>query len=420
MSELTKQQSAEESIRPSFLGEKAKEGAKNALKIAETVALKGGGTGSNGFVNNVAGKESAKTENGAAKPKKSGSRKLLAAGGALITIFVLLVFALVALIFAIPVVILGTIDYGLQASLGFDDTTAILEEQAEHVFVAQLKRGKFNSNYANDLAENKIEIGQVTLAGDFVPTNTYLANLDDSDSIASLNDDYYNDETGELSIRFEGEVILADDLVEELESNPRLYAAFAKGTDISARYYYSDEVEKVYKDLGLSRNNFARYKQTSNIQENNKQFEEIFNKVIEKVAKVGLNGYDTVCPETMYDEEGNLICLSRTFSDLNDRYNAGESLAQSISSQVYEDSQPKSTRRAASLLNAAVSANEPYIAAGTFLAAEEALNRARIDGDGPVDPLMNALSEVNEITVTNVETGKDENRFSELVIFLPQ
>ncbi|MBO7132217.1 hypothetical protein J6V85_03120 [Candidatus Saccharibacteria bacterium] len=411
MSQEVKKQSAKESITPNFLQKKEEDKeSQGFLKKAEQNALDSMSNlgGQNNFLNSVAGKALNKRGAKSASGNNKSSKKLLAAGGATAAILVLLIFAVFAIIFAVPVVVLATIDYGLQASLGYDDTTAILEEQAEHVAVAQLKRGKFNSNYAEGLANNKIEIGQVTLAGDFVKTNTYLANLDDSEMVASLNDDYSNNETSELAIRFEGEVISAGDLVEKLESNPRLYAAFARGTDISARYYYSDEVERVYKDFGLTRNNFANYKQTSDIEKNNKQFEDIFNKVIEKVARVGLNGYDTVCPETIYDENGNIICLSRTFTDINEQHSVGESLAQSISSQVYEDNQPKSTRRAVSLLNAAVSANEPYIAAGTFLATEEALNRARIDGDGPVDPLLNAFSEVNNVKVTNVETGKDE------------
>lgn len=410
MSQEVKKQSAKESITPNFLQKKEDDKeSQGFLKKAEQNALDSmSNLGQNNFLNSVAGKALNKRGAKSASGNNKSSKKLLAAGGATAAILVLLIFAVFAIIFAVPVVVLATIDYGLQASLGYDETTAILEEQAEHVMVAQLKRGNFNSDFAEDLAKNNIEIGQVTLAGDFVQTNTYLANLDDPSLVAASGEMYQNNATGELAIRFEGEVISASDLVEELESNPRLYASFARGTDISARYYYSDEVEKVYKDFGLTRNNFANYKQTSDIEENNKQFEDIFNKVIEKVARVGLNGYDTVCPQTLYDQDGNLICLSRTFTDLNDQHSAGESLAQSISSQVYEDNQPKSTRRAVSLLNAAVSANEPYIAAGTFLATEEALNRARIDGDGPVDPLLNAFSEVNQVKVTNVESGKDE------------
>lgn len=320
--------------------------------------------------------------------KTTGNTKATAVKGASVAILVLLIVAGMALVFAMPILVLATIDYALQDSLGFSETSAILEEQAGYIIEEQLQRGYFNAGYAEDLANNGIEVGEMTLAGDFIRTNNYRGQTSE---IAAVDDDYSN--SGELVVRFEGEIISANEFVHRLESNPRLYAAFAKATDITTRFYYSSDVANVYKNLGLSRNNFARYKQTKSIEEDKKQFEEIFTSVVERVANVGLNGYD----------RGQV----RTFSGSSAEFDDGSSLSSFAASNVYGDNEAESTKRASSLLNIALSANEPYIAAGVFLATEEALNRARIDGDGPVDPLMNMLSEVNSVKVTDVDTGDD-------------
>lgn len=393
-----KRQTAEEAIRPDFLPEKAKENeAKETLKGAEDGALQENAPDS--FLSKVSGKQQGSNKGGT---KGFSPKKILATSGASIIILIVLIVAGAALIFAAPIIILGTIDYGLQNSLGFTDTTAILEDQAGHIVAEQLSRGRFNSNYAEDLAEYGIEVGQMTLAGEFIRTNNYLP----ESRIVATTEEGLNSDSGALSVRFDGKVIEADEFVNNLEANPRLYAAFARGTDISARYYYSQDVEGVYRELGLSRNNFARYKQTGDIEENKKQFEEIFSSAIEKVAKVGLNGFDPNPDE--YDDEGNLIYANQSFTFLNDNYKDGEKLAEDIAGKNYDENPEDATRKAVFLLNTAVSANEPYIAAGAFVITEEGLNRARIDGDGPVDPLLNALSEKNSVTITNVETGEDE------------
>lgn len=402
---------AKESIRPDFLSSTNKDSAINNLNAIEAGALMGDASGAGaagaGFINNVA-KNSKKSRGG---KKSSGAKKILAVAGASITVVVLLIFALLALIFAVPIVVLATIDYGLQEALGFDITSEILDEQAIYVLVEAAGSGMVPSNFADDLAAQGIEIGQVTLAGDFIRTNNYLGEIGE---IASTGD-YYNSNKGELAMKFDDEIIAAADFVDAAHTNPRLYLALRYATDMSARFYYSKDVEKVYKDFGLSRNNFANYKSTGNIEEDKKQFEEIFNSIIEKVASVGLNGYDEDCPEDEYDEtclnnlpadgdkESCITRKSRTFTTLNSEEDSGSVLASSIASSVAGEN---ATEKAVSLLNTAVSANEPYIAAGVFLATEEALNRARIDGDGPVDPLLNTLSAATSVKVTDVKTGE--------------
>lgn len=405
----TEEGNPKDDIRPDFLRENSKgKLASNTLKAAEMAATlsgagagvgagagaSGGATGMSlgGFKNSVSGGRNAGNSNNG--DKKSGLKKAMVAGGASIAIIgILLVAGLALAFFAVPIVVLATIDYGLQESLGFSDTSAILEEVSSYVMAEKMANGKVNPDLASDLESYGIEVGQVTLAGDFVRTNNYIADLGDSREVAA-NGDYYNNEDGELVIRFNDEVIAARDFVAKLESNPKLYGAFAKGLDISGRFYYSKDVERVYKDLGLSRSNFAKYKKTGSVAKDNEQFEEIFNSVIKDAAKVSMGSY-TGCAEGDQDctEGGNSISRSSEGS--------GAELVKSVKAEAGD------AKSAASLLNTAISATEPYMAVGTFVAVEEALNRARIDGDGPVDPLMATLSSPNPVKVTDVSTGEE-------------
>ena len=336
----------------------------------------------------------------------------------ILTLITVLAFAIIGLLASLPTLIMATIDYGLQLALGFEGTSAILEEQAEYVVAHQLKRGYFNDNLAADFEKHGVEVGQVTLAGEFVRTNNYSAELD-----AEIASDgiFYDNATGELAMRFEGEVIRADDFVAKVESNPRLYMAYMRATDMTARFYFSNVVNKVFKEFGLSRDNFGDWEPTGTIEGDQKQFEGMFNAIIEKVASAGLNGKDLdyeerkaawdACIEKAKTKEEEAACgeepVDRSFTTERDSVEGGGgALAEMIGSQVQGE---QATEKAVSLLNTVISANEPYIAAGTFIALGEGLNRARIDGDGPVTPLLNTLSQINTVTVTNAENGENES-----------
>ena len=68
------------------------------------------------------------------------------------------------------------------------------------------------------------------------------------------------------------------------------------------------------------------------------------------------------------------------------------------------------TERASELLNTAVSSGEPYLASNAFIAIEEPVQRARVDGDGPVNQVMNTLTKRNTATYQNVSSGGMESK----------
>ncbi len=293
----------------------------------------------------------------------------------------------IAVLMAAPMMMIASIDYNLQESLGFGDIIAILEEQAEYITAEFMSKGEVPSKYAGDLAKNGIEIGQVTASGEFVRTDTYIADLDEERETAS-NGVYFNkNEDGELVALFDGQVVEADNFVAVVESNPKMYAAYSDALDISARYFYSSDVNDVYKNMGLSRGSFNGWKGNGTSEENEEEFNKLINKILDNNPDATVNGY-------IDDENVKTTSVS------------GDSADSIINSVADNTTGSDSNAKAAQLLNTAISSSEPYKAASAFMAIEEPIQRARIDGDGPVNELMNLLTNANEVSYTDVETGQ--------------
>ena len=360
--------------------------AKQEEKSPASAANKLGGGLSGGFGGLFTGK--GKNGKGGASP--SGMLNGLASGGNIVPVIIILIVILILIIvmfLASPIFMISTIDYNLQSSLGFSDTTAVIEEQGLNIVEELAKKGELPDGFAGDLADAGILVGQVSSSGDFVRTNRYIANLDGNQEIAASGFDYYaTGAEGELAFLFNNQVVNADSFVAIVNSNPEMYAAYSKALDVTARFYYSNDVNDVYNELGLSRGTFNGWVGTGNNETDMENFYEILEDILQSDISASMAGCE---------EEGN--CDEAELSTGGD--------PSTIIANVSATS--GGTDQAAQLLNSAISASEPRQAARAFLAIEEPLQRARIDGDGPVNQVMTALSTPTKITYTDVNTGEE-------------
>ena len=432
--------SQENDIRPDFLKNNKKEDGKKLLNSAETAATTAQAV-KTGQVSQAGGKAAGlyTARNTERKPDETQNKSKISTGlkaAAPFMIAFVMVVGLVLLIVALPVVMIGALDYNLQKVLGFTETVGILEKQGEYVTAELAASGEMPSEYASSLASNGVLVGQVAEDGNFYQTNVYIANIAEKDNLvaAASGFSYVSDEEGELALLFDGELIKAGDFVAKVESSPELYAAYSAAADISTKYYYGEDVEAVYKDMGLSRGNFNDWNTTGNYEADHQEFSKILEKTLNKGSNLVVGGaYDDT------DKEGGRMSSS---DDYNTNANKGGTYvaevtgveAGDISSNVSENTREyiykwwphwemingvntliwtpsysnNSTERAAELLNTAVSSGEPYLASNAFIAVEEAVQRARVDGDGPVNHVMNTLTEGTSVSYQNVETGETE------------
>lgn len=327
--------------------------------------------------------------------KKKSKFNLKSTAG--IAIFGIIILVAAVVIVGVPVYMIGTIDYNLQKALGFTDTVAVLEKQGEYVTAEMLASGEVPNGYAEDLAKKGLEVGQVTLAGNFVRTNVYLDNIEELDEVASRGGYFANAGDGELAILFNGELIKASEFVMAVESSPEMYEAYSEALDISARYYYSSEVGKVYSDMGLSRNDFGDWESTGDSEKDTESYYEILEKILDEDSKVTVSGVDAV------EEDGKGILTG--FTENISSGDAGQ-IVNNVASQTTAGDTGTATKRAAQLLNSAISSSEPYKAVRAFMAIEEPIQRARAGDNGPVNEVMNSLNEKTKMVYTDVNTGE--------------
>ncbi|MBR5046323.1 hypothetical protein IKX73_01695 [Candidatus Saccharibacteria bacterium] len=418
----------EKGIRPDFLKEndKKKEAADALLGAEKDASSKNEGTKGDG---GLAAMKKAEVAGGfyrgggkaemaikGAKALKGGKSKAII----LVVLGILLIPIIGIIIIAGPQLLIGQIDYNLMGTLGFDETVAILEEQSEYVTAEMMAKGEFPSGYASDLATNGLLVGQVTAAGQFVRTNNYIANIEDLKDIAATGDHFAKTSDGELAILYDNKVITASDFVLAVESDSRMYADFADAVDISTRYYYSNAVNEIYKRMGFTRDAFKNWESTGDSKKDEEEFYKILNKMLDDSTDLALSGYDLVleytgtCPIEVPDpnNEGKMTvvmipCDPRLATYLEDVTNMDASVIISgVASRTEDNTVPNATDKAAQLLNSAVSAGEPYLAASAFMAIEEPIQRARAGDNGPVNEVMNALTKQTEVEYDDVNTGK--------------
>lgn len=355
------------------------------------------------------------------------------------------VLALIVFLVSLPMMLIGAIDYNLQKALGFLETVGILEKQGEYVTAEMAMNGEVPSEYASDLSEHGIDVGQVVANGDFYKTNVYIANIEERDGLvaAASGFSYISEDEGELALLYNGEIIKAQDFVARVESDPKLYAAYSGAANLSAKYYYGTDASEAFEDMGLSRGVFNSLELTGNYKTDEANFVATLNGFLDSDSDLGVGGrledeeekeQDGVEPWDhdvdngdngngggTWSEEATDEGTTSTTSDNTMEYIVGWSIhdAEKCDSngancrtvkKFGPDFSDNATERATELLNSAVSSSEPYQAANVFMAIEEPIQRARIGDNGPVNILMNTISKTSTVSYQNVQTGEMESK----------
>ncbi|MBQ3433339.1 hypothetical protein IJG22_03565 [Candidatus Saccharibacteria bacterium] len=454
---------AKSDIRPSLPGEESRKKEKKAKRESGAgdakSELKDAESGASGglYKNGASAKEQEENAGGFSytgkgKSETGGKKKGLLGGkfkfakmsAAAITVMMVVLVGAATVIFTTPIFQIGHLDFNLQDALGFTKTSGILQKAATRIIKNKLSKGEVPAALAGDLAEHGINVGQVTASGDFVRTNVYIADVDKLKDVATLGHYEVTPSEGELAVLYDGQVILADDFVNTVESNMKMFADYTEALDISARYYYSDDVNNIYSKMGLDRGVFSSWVDTGDTEKNKEKFSEMMEKALDNSSSLTVAALDeastnvsvrkrsknTLIAPAVIDETGSEVYRpSQSTTDVTGDETQGQasegvtqnegsywskqvsgggdasSIIQEVAEGVTGDS---ATSRAAHLLNAAISAGEPYLAASAFIGIESPIQQARIDGTGPVNELMNMLNTESSITYRNVSTGENE------------
>lgn len=326
---------------------------------------------------------------------KQGSKRAKIVKYAVPVVIILMIFAAGAFLNSMSPILLYQIQHGLLDTSGATVFDLIGQDEMALLSGVAMKDGKVAKNYADDLAKVGIEVGQLTAAGDFVQTNTYIAGLGEDKEVAALNDNYQAEQkSGELVVRFEGDIINASDFATAVDSNPRLAAAYAEGANFMSYVTYSrsgrEILEGMVKNFGY---NFAGWEEKASEEENHEQFLEMLASALEVDSDLLASGYNRE------DQEGS---FTAEFS--GDAESVVDYVAKKTTSLIGEED---ATNRGIELLNSIAAANEPYRAAAAFAAAMEIIERAEIYGEPVVNEFTRVLAEVNTVTIEDVSTHEE-------------
>ena len=258
--------------------------------------------------------------------------------------FILLIsiLAIVGLIAALPVMMIGAIDSNLIRILGFENTLAIIEKVGGFVTSHFLSEGQMPSEYSMALAQHGVDVGQVLANGEFVKTDVYIADIENRNDLvaAASGFSYISEDEGELAMLYKGRVIRADEFVAELNSDPTLYAAYSEAADLSTKYYYSDEVEDVYEKMNLSRGNFNEWKNTGDYEKDEEAYNEILTEMLNDGTSLKVGGfcYEDDEPEENETNEVDKSIFAHDSGTYEKKYDdaSTEDIAQTVAESTRE------------------------------------------------------------------------------------
>lgn len=413
----TAQEGVQFDTRPDFLegADKAKaraekkvssSEARDALNRAEAGAEDGGlyrnGAGASAQESEDKAAESYYTGSGKEAKKKKSKKFGVGKASAAITIVFLIVFMVAAIgTIGQPLYQLGAWDFGFLKLGKFTKTGDYLDALSINVEAEFAKEGKMPDKLAGELATHGMMVGQVAANGDFVRTNQYIANIEELKDLAVLGNYQVQPSEGELAILFKDEVITADNLVATINNNPEAYAAFTAAAAVPAKFY-QDKADDVISGLfGINRGYATSFVVTGDAEKDMENFKELFTEQINKATSLQLGGYFEEATGGADDEDDNSSSTAISFSESV----SGQSNAEEVTNTVAENTTGSNANgKGAQVINAAVSAAEPWRAGVVFGNQKVITEQARAGDNGPVNYYFNFCNIEQTVELPDVST----------------
>lgn len=143
-----------------------------------------------------------------------------------------------------------------------------------------------------------------------IPQNTAEMLRENGVLIGDMENGTFVESKDGSSIQFNGKVIKAEDFMTEVHSDAALYDAFNKSTYSRSAYYYDEDAELAFQQLGVSRDNFS----------GDETFEEIMEEIMGEGSNIMVTNGET--SETMSESEAETKPESPTENENNESNNS--------------------------------------------------------------------------------------------------
>lgn len=234
-----------------------------------------------------------------------------------------------------------------------------------------------------DAVESKFLVFQQALENGDIPSNT-IKRLESQGIRVNGN-----------TLDFDGETITAQDFINKIHSNVKLYNAFNLATYGRAAYYYDESAEQVFKKLGTSRDNYSV----------SSDFDEVMTKLVGKGSDVNINNVGLV---EKASENGTKYTEYEAVGKKASSHDSAEDFVKTVSENNLDNNELLATMDTATALNTADTISKEQKSSIFFMAFMENISKMKAGegNDSKINEVMNYLFKEQESSVVDVNTGE--------------
>ncbi len=241
-----------------------------------------------------------------------------------------------------------------------------------------------------DAVQSKMLVFQQALKTGDVPNNTIKR-------LKELGVEVKNSDNG-MYLEYNNKTVSANDFYNAVNSDAVLYNAFNQATYSRAAYYYDKAAQKVFNNLGISRNNYTA----------ESDFDETMSKLIGEGSKISVNSVTATQKTTTEDGKTKLYYeYTETGQGANSSGDAS-AFVDAVRQKNLAKSSEVASLYSAEALNIADMISKEQRSAKFFVAFMENISKMKAGegSDSKIIEAMNYLNRETENTVIDINTGE--------------
>ncbi len=249
----------------------------------------------------------------------------------------------------------------------------------ELVFQQALRDGKVPEDTARILGQNGVTVGYLN-GGEFVESN---------------------ENTGGLALKIDDKIITAENFIEEVNSNIALYNAFNNATYGRAAYYYDNEAQEVFKEIGTDRDNYT----------SESDFSEVMSSVMGEGSDISINSVALVQKTQENEQTGETEVYyeyEETGEAVTSTSNDAEGFIDAVREKNPAANATESALNTADAIKVADTISKEQRSSLFFLTFMENVSKMKAGkgNESKINEAMNYLYENSEAEVVDVKTGE--------------
>lgn len=251
-----------------------------------------------------------------------------------------------------------------------------------------------------DAVESKILVFQQALTDGAVPANTVERLKQNGVLVGNVAEGGFTESANGTALLIEAstmensQVVTAGNFASEVHANAKLYKAFTEATYARAAYWYDDAAEKVFREIGTSRNNYTSAT----------EFEEVMDKLMGEGNKIEVN--NVVLAEKENEDGEKYYEYELLGADA--AAEAAESFVSAVGAKNTAADKNTATLNAADTLNVADTTAKEQRSSIFFLSFMENISKMKAGGgnNAKINEAMNFLYRNETSEVVDTATGQ--------------